>query len=559
MKAVNLRFVSGRWRWLELVLCYWGYVVAASGAAMMVIWCYRFLIAPGTLPSLDEAMYYMSGAQIWRDVTQVQLYAFARDTYHQQIVPFMGSYLSASVMLVGGPSLEMARLASLLSGAVGLVMISLLSAAVAGQERGLAAGLTAGVWGSAPLNLLISSANLMDAHALLFASTALLAAVRFAQRPTKLAAIVLGSASALCFLTKYNVGGLLIVATLLGLGLFEIRGLLSRGQRHLLSLIGSPWILLAVFGLVPIVFWLSLGGLRSVAAYFRSHAFGPMTLSEQFLFYPRALFESFFTIPALGLLPLGGLCYWAIRGWSDVRARIPMLYVLLSVVGATFHNYKEARLLFVPMAVLVALGVAGLAQWLAGCGPLWRKVGHGAALLVCVVSVAAAPQMTRERFAGTPAGYGIERERQVRAALEFLRENVNPTRTVLFLGSSHGGLDSHVVQMWISQPQNGLFADVRGLPYPGFPDFKGWGFSTAASPRYEQILMSTLVAEPDTEFIVVRLSADCPFRGGFYPYMMAWQENYIDALDRVQEWKPAVQKTFSIGMQVSVYRRAQKE
>jgi hypothetical protein len=525
--------------------------VLAAGVFWLVVLAARELILTPWLPLSDESFHHVWALRIWQDCVQLDLRALLRDTYNQQLNPFLGSYLAALAMLVGGPTQESTRMGSLVAGVLGLFALSYFSAILARRKAWLAAGVTLALWGSSPIFLFYACRTMKDAYALLFTVLCFLAAARFVETQGRLWAFLTGLLAAATFLTKYNTGIQVLAALALGLAWPEVKKLAVQ-PRQVWHRVTHPWILLPAAAIVPIAVWAMAGGVRAVVNFLQGFPFAPMTLEEHLLYYPRALASDYVVARALVGVPAVALAYWLVRGWSDARIRVALIYVLINLVAAVQHIPKDARFIWPAGALLMALGGVLAARLVARAGQR-AQVGWTAAVTVALaLCVWSGPRALRQYTAQMQPIPTPSEQNAVRRAVAFLKENLPLENPVLLAGAADHGLQVQLLKQMLWDP-GGREPQIRELPYPGFPAV--WGFSMQASSRYLELLNEALAQQPNASLLIVEHAAGTAFRGGLYSWIFAWQENYLSAATQVRGWGVVAQTDAGEGLQVRIYRR----
>jgi hypothetical protein len=279
-----------------------------------------------------------------------------------------------------------------------------------------------------------------------------------------------------------------------------------------------------------------------------------MDLSTQLLFIPRALFREYVAVPAVAVLILAGVAYWLVKGWKEAGIRVALLYALLNFTGTELVTQKDARFVWGAVAVATALAGAFIAcaipRW-----PRWAGVPTGVLVAAGLIgSIWAAPASARRFFADSQVAPTAAEQATLLQGLNFIRENTRPRQPLLVAGVADGGINLGMIQQFVMDPATGQLPAIADLPYAKIP--AAWGFSPAPSPEYAQFLAKAVHDDPDAAVVILYHEPGSPFRGRLYPWILAWQENYITAAAESKDLQAAARLDTHAGLTVTIYQRA---
>lgn len=543
---------------------HWGGPLAISlcsaATLYLVVWTYRQFIARPWLPLWDESFYYPTAVQIWHSLRAWDLHAVGWETWNYHLAngnPFLGPYFLVLGMMIGGPSLEAARITSLVAGFLGWGGIAWLAATLAGERKAYAAAIAGALWGTSPMFLYYSSRAYYESFTLMLTAFCFVAAARFARNGSRRAALATGSLASLTFLTKYNAGLLIFVTVFLGIAWPEIRKRMATGPRKMLEPLTRPWVLLAATALVPVAAWWMAGEVRLFARFMAGYPYDAMDLSHHLLFFPRSFFYDYVSLPAIGILILAGLAYWAVRGWTEPGVRVVWLYIALNGMGAALHTMKDGRLIWSSVALSAALAGAFLAREIPRL-PRRLNFAAGAVLVLALLaSLWAAPAAAQEFFSRVQPAPKPAQQRVLKEALNFIRENTAPGQTIFVEGMADRGVTNGLVKQFLWEANQQQEPDLESLPYPGFP--ATWGYSPQPSPLYAELLEKGFAQKPDASLVVLEHDPGSPWRGRMYPWIFAWEENYGHAAESSNDLEVVAKLDTHAGLRVTIYRRRTKD
>ncbi len=526
---------------------------AALSAVALGGWAFHSFIAAPWLPMWDESFHHTWALRIWRDLVRLDLFGLLRDTLHQQLNPFIGSWIGGLALLVAGPAHGVTRAASLLAGFAGCAALGKLAADVAGENRWDAPACAVVLWAASPMFLFYASRSLLDAYALLATALCLIAVVRFSRAPSRSTGFAAGLLAGLTFLTKYNVGILLMAAIGLGLVLPQLIRQFRSDHRAIWEPYLRPWAVLVAMPVVCVAGSLMLDGARNMMGFLRAFPFYPLTPAEHLLFYPQALVEDYVAAPWLAAVPIATLLFWLLRGWGDAAVRVPLLYVLLNLAGATAHSTKDGRLIWGAVGVTFALTGALVARALARASARDRVILWTVQLAVFAAALwystsAALNFALRTQPASAPVA-----QQALTQALAFIRQNIDQKQPIFYGGMADWGVNPHMLRQALWAPPQEPEPDLRELPYAGGP--AEFGYSPEPSPRYPELLRKLLEAEPSATLLLTRHAPGSAFRWRLYPWIFAWQENYCAAAQQLPGWMRVARLDTRAGLEVEIYRR----
>jgi len=536
-------------------------VVSGAGALVLAVWAYHKFIATPWLPLWDESFYYGTAAKIWRALRAGNIHAAGKETWHYHLalgMPFLAPYFLVLGLMVGGISLEAARTASLVAGVVSWAGIAWLAASLVEERKAYAAAIAGTLWASSPMFLFYSSRCLYDSFALVCTAFCFVGAARFARSGSRAAALATGILASMAFLTKYNVGALILAALFLGLAWPEIRKRLVAGPRAFFEQISRPWILLAATALAPVAAWWMFGEVRLFVTFLRGFPFDAMDLSTQLLFYPRAIFQDYVSVPALAVVILAGIVYWLLRGWGQPGVRVALLYVVLNLTGAELHTQKDGRFIWGSMAVAMALAGAFLAREIPRLPRRLGVVAGAAAAAAMAWSFWAAPAAAQGYFSRAQVAPDAQSDATLRAGLAFIRENTKPGQPVLLTGISDAGIHYGMVQEVLTDAVTGREPELELLPNVA-QWLPSWGYSTQPSPRYAEELEKAFAQKPGATLVILNHEPGSKLTGRLYPWVLSWQENYARAAENLSDLEVVGRLDTHAGLRVTAYRRAGAE
>ncbi len=529
---------------------------SAISAMALLIWAYREFIATPWLPIYDESGYFRGAVQIWHALRSGGLHALARETWNYHLIlggPFLSPYCLALGFIFGSNTLQAARTASLVAGFLAWVGIVWLAAELADEGKAYAAAIAGVLWGTSPMFLYYTSRSLYDSFALVTTAFCLIAGARFARNGGRWAAVATGFLACLSYEIKCNVGIFLLTALFLGLAYPEIRARLAKDPRGFLAPLTRPWFLLAASALLPLTAFLMVDGVRQLLRYLNGFPFDPLGPGDSLLYYPRSFFREYASTPALAVILLIGVIYWAWKGWSKPAARTALLYVVLQAVSSILHLQKDGRFIWGAVAITASLTGASLAREFSRLSLSLRFAASAVLVAALAYSVWAAPASAGQFFSKTQVAPSPAQQATLLQGLNFIRDNTSRQQTLLVAGYADEGINTPMLQLFLMNPASGELQDMPALPYADLPT--SWGISAQPSPFYAQQLEKAFSQNPDASLVILDHEPGSPFRGRLYPWVFAWQENYGSAASKMKSLAVAADLDTRAGLRVTIYRR----
>jgi len=536
-----------------------GAALLFSGAAVLVlgVWAYRQFIAPHWLPIWDESLYYPNAVKIWHALHTWDLRGVARETWKNHLMlggPFLSPYFLVVGLMFGGTTLEAARMASLVAGVLACGGIAWVAATMVEEGKTYAAAIAATLWAASPLFLFYTTRSIYDSFALAVTAFCLVAAAKFAKHKGRMAAVMTGLLASVAIQTKWNVGALLIAALFWGLAYPEIRLRVVKDARGFLAPLAGPWFLLAAATIVPVCGALMVDGMKEFVRYLQGFPFNPLSVREQLLTYPRALFQDYVPVPALGALIVLGILYWTWKGWAKPPVRVALLYVLVPFAAATLHPQKDVRFVLGSIALACALTGAFLAKEIGAMGRAPRIVAGTALASVLAYGVWAAPAGAQRFFDVWQAAPTAAQTATLMQGLNFIRANTRADEPLFLAGVADRGINGGMVRQFLMDPFTGRSGKIEELPPSSVPGI--WGGSTEPSPEYTKFLAQALRENPDASVAILYHESGSPFRGHLYPWINAWQENYGPVAAGSKDLRLVSELDTHAGLRVRVYHSA---
>ena len=321
--------------------------IAAAAAAFLAVQ----VAAHSAFPfDNDEAAHAVPALLMLRELQAGDLAGFAREVYGQDFYPPGAAVFLIPAYLIAGPSPVVARLASVASLLLAMLVLVALARAI-DPARGAVAGLIAVLLSLAARPLLTNAGlAMLEAPGLLVCMLLLWAYVRAARRPTAGRFLAVGVLLAAAFLTKYTYG----LVSLAALGTSELLELRARPGRA--GLFRRWSLMFGPFLLVMVVWFIRPGQLATFFDYTRPlDDEQPWLSPANGLYYLRSFAIHSAPSALFALVNLAAVL-WAFLAWRDIGIRVILLYFLFGMAAVMLVNHPpNPRFIatFVPAAQLL--------------------------------------------------------------------------------------------------------------------------------------------------------------------------------------------------------------
>jgi hypothetical protein len=188
-----------------------------------------------------------------------------------------------------------------------------------------------------------------------------------------------------------------------------------------------------------------------------------------------------------------------------------------------------------------------------------EAMGHAAfgamALIAAATLVFAAPAAAQRFFSAWQVAPSAAQQATLVEGLSFIRASTGHQQPLLVAGVADWGIHLGMIQQFLMDQASGQAQPVIELPYANLP--ATWGISPAPSPQYSQLLEKALHDNPGAAVVILYHQPGSPFRGRLYPWVLAWQENYIRATAESRDLQLVGSLDTHEGLTVTIYRSNQ--
>lgn len=357
--------------------------IGMIGFGLLMGWrIYSLAVAPGGVPYWDEAAHALKGLLIAEDIRQGDGASFIYDSYRQVYWPPLQSWFVGPALLVGSVSIVTARAVSLI-----MFLLAALFIYFAGLKMNRLWGEVIAVVATVlfltnPAMVSYGAQVMLEIYGVLFVIAAFFFYFAITQNPEKLwPHFLLGVCIVGAYFAKSNYGILLFIAVFIAALIdvrFRLRQLLTRQTFYFLL---PQIIIFALWFAYPpklISTWQAM-----VNAPFGVQ--DPFTV-EGFLFYPRALL----TMAGSPWMLLVWIATFVVSFWygRDKNIRFLLIFVSIQLILGQIHHTKVVRhhLLILP-AIFLLTGylLARSLNWGKGSIKFWLPRVATVALLVMSV------------------------------------------------------------------------------------------------------------------------------------------------------------------------------
>ncbi len=349
----------------------------------------------------DEANHALPALRMSNELRDGDLAGFAAEVGAQDFYPPGGAARLLPIFLMIGPSVNMARLASVVTLFLAVLVLFALAIEI-DPENGWLAGLVAALMTltARPL-LLYAGLSMLETVGLLASLLFLWAYIRATKQPGVGWLLAVSLLLAAVFLIKYSYG--LVALATVGLSeLLILPGLIR--QPSWPSTVARRWLpLFGPFALVLGVWFLSPGQLQSFFGYAQPLAAEEAWLSlRNVIYYPRSL-ALHYSPSLLFIIVYGVALVWATLRWRDTTVRIVLLFFLFGMASVMFLNHPPNPRFIAPFApvahLLVGLMVANLWAAVRARKSRWQVAAVGLAVVVVLAVAGLSTVASRFRFA----------------------------------------------------------------------------------------------------------------------------------------------------------------
>ncbi len=322
----------------------------AGWTLLLCIWLYHYTIRGGGLPCWDEWERCAWASNIWYDLLHFDIVLFWNHTNTQVVWPFLHSWVTGILFVLFGPTLETARLVSLLS-LFGSALILLYFFLKRADPFDWIAGIVAWILFSTSPLIIQHAASVMSELPGLFLVLLVLLVWPDNTETGKRRLILAGFFMGLLFYYKYNYAFLTYFAL--------ITATLFKERFHIRVLLSKQYDLLFGLPLTMLLLWLLPSFSRKIAglvgfALNNPNVRMPFTLSS-FLYYPERIPLEYFASPFFAIASLV-LVVIAVFLSKTIRLTNPVVTCfLIHFLAAVIHPMKDARFMFIPMGLFFLL------------------------------------------------------------------------------------------------------------------------------------------------------------------------------------------------------------
>ena len=392
------------------------FIVVLVMSLAVAIFLARQVFAYANFPfDADEANHALGGLQMAQALDDGDFGRFARHFYSRDFYPPGYDWIKALTFVVLGPSPVVARMVSVASLFLAVLVIYAVGLEF-DEQWGWLVGFVAVLLTLTIQPLLINSGLvMMEAPGLLVSFALLYVYLRAIKRPSKWRLLATSILLTLTFLTKYTYG-VVAVAVLL---LMELSLLVPyanksgeeigrNGRASFYHRVRHRWLWLFGPFIVSMLLWFAgANKLTTFFGYTRPLADSePWFTLQNMLFYPLSIALHDVPAPWFALVTAVSLL-WALIQWRRFEVRLLLLYFLLGMAAIMLVNHPVSPRFIVTFVPAVHLLTGAMIAWLVR----WQRTSKGAytrfflrLAAVCVaLSLILSIPLIVERFAAIPS------------------------------------------------------------------------------------------------------------------------------------------------------------
>ncbi len=411
----------------------------------------------------DEANHALPALRMSNELRDGDLAGFAAEVGAQDFYPPGGAARLLPIFLTVGPSVNAARLASVVTLFLAVLVLFALAIEI-DREHGWVAGLAAALLTltSRPL-LLYAGLSMLETVGLLASLLFLWAYIRATKQPGTGRFLVVSLLLAAVFLIKYSYG--LVALATVGLSELLVLPALLR-QPAWPSGVARRWLpLFGPFALVLGAWFLSPGQLQSFFGYAQPLAAEEAWLSlRNAIYYPRSL-ALHYSPSLLFAVVYAAALVWAALRWRDNAVRIVLLFFLFGMASVMFLNHPPNPRFIAPFApaahLLVGLMVADLWAAIHARQGRWQVAAVGLAVVAVLAVVGLSTVASRFRFAQSVLEARVETSPALAGMAGWVAATVEPGAPVLLV-NYFDQFSPAIVEWGLAMDQQATPAHVTG-------------------------------------------------------------------------------------------------
>ena len=515
-------------------------------AAVCCMILYNNLIIPKGLPAnWDESLHMLYGLMIMHDLKDFSLNNLLWDSYHQFYWGFLHSWLVGIFFLFLGATNEAARMSSLFSFFLCIVLIYITGRELDEVKGWYRSGIASLFVGSSVFLYRSASECMIEVPALLMAIVVFLFLFRSFRKQSNLYYLVTGCLIALTFFMKINYGLLIFIA----LVVYGITEIIWSGNNVIESLkkILKDYILIFLPVIFLLFFWLIFPQIRvkSLLANLINRPQGPPVYSLQgILFYPKTLFE------LSGILTSVYILTWviSIKELKKNRAvRFLFIYSVVTILLLTFNQTKDLRHVYSLYPALFLFSAYQIEK-------LARRSNMFKAGLFLVLSIFFIYQfyssaLSEELRQISP--YEAERSDAVR----YVVDNIDSSKKIFILGGFNE-MPPHLFNLEISKNADKKVNVYESHVLKRRLEKIDW-MAIGEKNRVNRKGFIGVLSELNADYIVCLLiDKDSCFYTKDYLLWNKWKAKYVYLLENIPEYSLFARKYYSkIGLNLLIYKK----
>ncbi len=374
--------ISDRIKKLYFNFCqtsFWLFLLLAGWSLLLCFWFFQHTIRGGGMPCWDGWERCAKGANIWYDIRHLDFVLFWNHTNAQVVWPFLHSWVTGTLFVLFGPSLETARLVTLFSFFGSGIIILLYFIKRDNPFAWIAGCISWALFTTSPL-VIQHAASIMSELPGLFLVLLVLFFWPEEGENNHRKAILAGIFMGLLFLYKYNYAFLTYFSLILAV--------FFREHFNVRKLFSTKYELLFGLPLAMLFLWLLPDLSRKVEglvgfALNNPNVRMPFNLSF-LLFYPKRVPLEYFSSP---FLAIASVILFLIALFISKKLRLNNLVLacfLVHFLAAVLHPMKDTRFMFIPMGLFFVLTGESIEELLKRIFPVVQEKKQSLLLLFLI-------------------------------------------------------------------------------------------------------------------------------------------------------------------------------